>query len=102
MYREFEYKNMQIGDVFFETYDSPDQVQIIRNDLQYNNYVAANIYIKNTFGILQSVYNRETFTPLTNPCSSCRIGVKLKSGTDQRAFITTQMGQTVSLGSYSQ
>ena len=85
-----------------KAYDSPDQVQIIRNDLRYNNYVAGATYNKNTYGILQRVYNSETFTAFNNPCTSCQIGVRLKEGTEQRAFVTTQMGETVSLGTYSQ
>lgn len=85
-----------------KAYSSPSSVQIARTDLQYNNYVDGNTYNKNTFGIIQRVYNRKTYTAITNPCSSCKVGIKLKAGSEQRGFATSQMGNTVSLGTYSQ
>lgn len=84
-----------------KAYDAPDFVQIIRNDLKYNKYEAGDTFTKDTAGKNQRVYNKETITPLTVPCTDCKISVRLKSGSEIRKTVTTVMGDTKDFGATS-
>lgn len=78
-----------------KAYNTPASVQIIQNDLKYQTYTTGTWYTKNTFGIAQRVYNRETFTAMTNPCTDCQVASRLRrSPSDYSTVVVTKMGGT--------
>lgn len=79
-----------------KAYSTPGSVQIIQHELEYQVYTTNGAwYTKNTPGIVQRVYNRETFTTLTNPCTSCKIASRLKkSPSDFSTVVITTTGNT--------
>ena len=58
-------------------YSSPVSVEFARTDLTHTYVAGGNTYTKNTEPISQKVRLRKAQTALTNPCTSCQIGIRL-------------------------
>lgn len=84
---------LAVEGILVSAYSSPSSMQISKqleaNKLQYTGYVTKNTWVKQTY------YNRDTYTPMTNPCPNCKISAKIWSdtGTSSGEIITTK-GQT--------
>ena len=60
-----------------KAYDNPPSAQWMISDLKHSSWNTGEKFAKTALDINQSMYNREMFTAITNPCTNCVLESKL-------------------------